>query len=201
MPLNRAPTLESTMNSTPVVQTPAVPAIAEDAGPVSDVVDQATADRIARVNAVGVTVDDLLLAAAEIQKLPLETCNGETRIRCIAPLFNWQVYKVMAVNARLEAMGEIIRSVKVQHWVLPNRIGEVVFLAAAKEPLLLANHYYFFDPESFVAFVLENAAVDGHALTMGAMITRACASNGLNGSVFVSVTCRISGSPVISHSE
>jgi hypothetical protein len=137
--------------------------MAEDAGPVSGLVDQAAANLIARVNVVTVTVEDLLLAAAEIQKLPLETCNGETRIRCIAPLFNWHVYKVMAVNARLEAMGQIIRAGEVQHWVLPNRICEVAFLAAGNEPLLLANHYYVFDPESFVAFVLENADVEGHA--------------------------------------
>ena len=44
------------MDSTPVVQAPAVPAMAEDNGPVSDVVDQATANLIARVNAVGVTL-------------------------------------------------------------------------------------------------------------------------------------------------
>lgn len=152
------------MNGKPAVQPPAVHAIVEEAGLLrSNVVDQTTANLIARVNAVGVTVDHLLLAAAEIQKLPVEICDGETRIRCIAPLFNWHVYKVMAVNARLEAMGKIIRSGKVRHWVLPNRICEVVFLAAAKEPLLLANHYYVFDPESFVAFVLENAEVDGRA--------------------------------------
>jgi hypothetical protein len=149
------------MNSTPVVQAP-VPAIADEVGPVGDVVDQATDNLVARVNAVGVTLDDLLLAFAEIQKLPVEICDGETRIRCIAPLFNWHVDKVMAVNARLEAMGKIIRAGKVQHWVLPNRICEVVFVAAAKEPLLLANHYYAFDPDSFVAFVLENAEVAGH---------------------------------------
>lgn len=149
--------------NTPVVQAPAVPANAEDAGPVRDVVDQATANLIARVNAIGVTLDDLLLATAEIQKLPVEICDGETRIRCIAPLFNWHVYKVMAVNARLEAMGKIIRSGKLQHWVLPNIICEVVFLAAAKEPLLFTKNESFFDPESFVAFVLENAAVDGNA--------------------------------------
>jgi hypothetical protein len=138
--------------------------MAEDAGPVRNVVDQATANLIARVNAVGVTVDDLLLAAAEIQKLPLETCNGETRIRRIAPLFNWHTYKVMAVNARLEAMGAIVRSGKIRRWVLPNTICEVVFLAAAKEPILFTKkEEFFFEPESFVAFVLENAAVDGHA--------------------------------------
>jgi hypothetical protein len=134
------------MDSTPVVQALAVPAMAEDVGPVSNVIDQATANLIARVNAVCVTVDDLLLAAAEIQKLPLEICNGETRIRCIAPLFNWQTYKVMAINARLEAMGAIVRSGKIQRWVLPNIVCEVVFLAAAKEPLLFTKKESFFDP-------------------------------------------------------
>jgi hypothetical protein len=151
------------MISKPALKAPAVPAIADEAGPVRNLIDQTTANLIARVNAVGVTVDDLLLAAAEIQKLPLETCNGETRIRCIAPLFNCRTYKVMAVNARLEAMGAMVRSGKLRRWVLHNIVCEVIFLAAAKEPLLFKKKESFFDPESFVAFVLENAAVDGHA--------------------------------------
>lgn len=38
-----------------------------------------------------------------------------------------------------------------------------MFLSAANEPILFAEHESYFDPESFVAFVLENAEVDGHA--------------------------------------
>jgi len=57
----------------------AVPALADRA--IANAIDQATANLIARVNVVGVTVDDLLLAAAEIQKLPLET-RGATSLYC-----------------------------------------------------------------------------------------------------------------------
>ena len=56
------------MNSTPVAQAPAVPDSAEDAGPVGNVIDQATANLIARVNAVSVTVEELMLAAAAIHE-------------------------------------------------------------------------------------------------------------------------------------
>jgi len=61
------------MHSTPAVQAPAVPALAQEAGLVSNAVDQATANLIARVNAASVTVEDLLLAFTEIQKLPLDS--------------------------------------------------------------------------------------------------------------------------------
>ena len=141
------------MNNTPAAQTPAVPAIAD----LVRNVDQARADLIARVNAVSVTVEDLLLASAEIQKLPLETCNREMRTRCLALIFKGQNYKVIAVNSRLEAMGRVVRSGKIRRWVLPNIVAEVVFLAAAKEPILLGVRFLC------SVRARTRATVDGHA--------------------------------------
>jgi hypothetical protein len=100
------------MYSTSVIQAPAVAAIADEAGSVRNLIDQTTANLIARVNAVSVI---------RAGKIP----------RC---------------------------------WVRPNMVRDSVFSAAATEPLLLtANNEPFFDPESFVAFLLESAEVDGHA--------------------------------------
>jgi hypothetical protein len=151
------------MNGTPAVQASAVPVIADEAGFVRNVIDQATANLIARVNAASVTVEDMFLAAAEIQKLPLETCNREARTRCLARIFNGQDFKVAAVNARLESMAEVVRSGKIRRWVLPKIVAEPVFMAAAKAPLLFAENKWFFEQDSFVACVLEHATVDGHA--------------------------------------
>jgi hypothetical protein len=151
------------MNSKPAVQAPAVPAIAEETGLVSSVIDQTSADFVARVNTVSVTVEDLLLAYAEIQTLPLKECNREARTHILARMFKGQGCKAFAVGSRLEAMARVVRSGKIRRWVLPNIVCEVVFLAAAKEPILFTKNESFFDPKSFVAFVLENAAVDGHS--------------------------------------
>jgi hypothetical protein len=149
--------------NTPVGQAPAVPALAD--GPVGNVIDQATANLIARVNAVSLTAEDLMLASTEIQKLPLETCNREVRTRCLAPMFKGRHGKAFVVNARLEAMAELVRAGKIPRcWILPNMVRDSVYLAAAIEPLLFtANNESFFEPESFVAFLLESAEVDGHA--------------------------------------
>jgi hypothetical protein len=149
------------MNRKPVVQAPAVPVLAD--GLVSNVNDQATANLIARVNAAYVTVEDMFLAAAEIQKLPLATCNREARTRCLARIFNGQNYKVTAVNSRLEAMARVVWSGKIRRWVLPNIVAEPIFVAAAKAPLLFTESVWFFEQDSFVASVLEHAQVDGHA--------------------------------------
>jgi hypothetical protein len=149
------------MNGKLAVQAPAVPFFAD--GLVSNVIDQAAANLIARVNAASVTVEDMFLAAAEIQRLPLETCNREARTRCLARIFNGQNNKVIAVNFRLEAMALVVRSGKIARWVLPNIVAEVVFLAAANEPILFSKKEPFFELESFIASVLEHAQVDGHA--------------------------------------
>jgi hypothetical protein len=151
------------MARTPAVQTPAVHATSDEVCLAGNVLDQDTADLIARVNAVAFTVEDMFLAAAEIQKLPLETCNREARTRCLARIFNEQNYKVIAINYRLEAMAEVVSSGKMRRWVLPKIVAQPVFVAAAEAPLLFTEGEWFFEQDSFVACVLEHANVDGHA--------------------------------------
>src|SRR4030095_13564259 len=124
------------MNRKPAVQAHPVPATSDEAHLVRNVVDQATANLIARVNEVSLTVEDRFLAAAEIQKLPLETCNREARTRLLARIFRGQNHKVIAVNFRLEAMAGVVRSGEIRRWVLPNIVAEAVFFAAAKVPIL-----------------------------------------------------------------
>jgi len=156
--------MESTMNSTPVVQAPAVPAIAEEAGLAGNLINQTTANLIARVNAVSITGEELMLASAEVQKLPLETCNREARTRCFTEMFNGQRGKASVVNLRLEALAQLVHAEKIPScWVRPTMLRNCVFSAAATEPLLFtANNEPFFDAESFVAFLLETEA-DGRA--------------------------------------
>ena len=151
------------MHRTSVVQVPALPAIGD--GPVGSVNSQTTANLIARVNVVSTTGEELMLAAAEIQKLPLETRDREARIRCLALMFEWHRGKASVVNLRLEAVAQLIRADKIPScWVRPNMARVSVFSAAATQPLLLnANNAWWFDPESFVAFLLESAEGDGHA--------------------------------------
>ena len=134
-----------------------------DDKPARTLVDQATAHFIARLNAVPVKVEDLFLAAAEIQKLPLETCNRAARVRCAAQIFNECDYKAVAVNSRLEAMARIVKSAKLRRWVRPNMVEESVFKAAAKVPLLFTENVWFFEHDSFVACVLGYSHVDGHS--------------------------------------
>jgi hypothetical protein len=156
--------MESTMSHTPVVQTPAVPAVADEAGPVRNLIDQTTANLIARVNAVSLTGEELMLASAEVHKLPLETCNREARTRCLAEVFKGRRGKASVANLRLEALAQLVHEEKIPRcWVRPTMLRDCVFSAAATEPLLFtANNEPFFDAESFVAFLLETEA-DGRA--------------------------------------
>ena len=151
------------MNSTSVVQAPAVPAMAD--GPAGSLIDQAAASLIARVNAVPNTAEELMRASAEIQKLAPESRNREARTRCLVPMFHGRRGKASVVNLRLAAMAQLIRADKIaSYWVRPNMARDTVFSAAATEPLLLdASNAWFFDPESFVAFLLATEAADGHA--------------------------------------
>jgi hypothetical protein len=151
------------MNSTPAIQTPAVPVVAD--GPIGKAIDQATASLIARVNAVPLTAEELMLASAEIQKLPLDSRDREARTQCLVEMFNGQRGKASVVNLRLAAMAQLIRAERIPSWwVRPNMARASVFSTAATEPLLLnANNDWFFEPESFVTFLLETAEDDGHA--------------------------------------
>ena len=88
--LNEALPWGSTMKRKPAAQAPAVPAIAVEGGLAGNVfyLYRDAADLIARLNAVSVTGEDMILASSEIQKLPLETCNREARTRCLTRIFN-----------------------------------------------------------------------------------------------------------------
>lgn len=79
--------------------------MAEDNGRVSDLVDQATGNLIAEANSVSVTVEELILAAAAIHKLPCVERDLRGRTQCLAQMFTGQGYKPLAVFARLEGMG------------------------------------------------------------------------------------------------
>jgi len=153
------------MNSTSVVQTPPVPAVADEASLPWNVINQRTANLIARVNSVSTTGAELMLASAEVQKLPVETCDREERIHCLAQMFEWHPSKASVVNLRLEGMAQLIAAGKIPScWVRPNMARDTVFSAAATEPLLLdANNAWFFEPESFLAFLLATEEGDGHA--------------------------------------
>ena len=152
------------MNSKSAAQENLAPLAAAEECSARDVVDQATANRIARVNAISISAEDLSLAAAGIQQLPLASCNPEARTRCLGGIFSGQNDKMLAINSRLEAMARLVRSGKIpRYWVQSGMVRESVFLAAAKQPLLVAQNELVFEPESFVAFLLDNAEVEGHA--------------------------------------
>jgi hypothetical protein len=140
-----------------------VPAVAEEAGLVSNDIDHITVNLVARVNAVSVTAEDMCLAAVRIQTKLRKGCDREARLRCLAQVFNGQEDKVAALNFRLEAMGRVVRSGMIRPWVLPNIVRDIVFAVAAKAPLLCTGKQCHFDQGSFVASVLELSHVDGHA--------------------------------------
>jgi len=149
------------MNSTPEMQAISVAVAADDLG--RNVMDQATANLIARVNAASVTAEDMCLAAVEIQTRLFKGCSRKARIRCLAQFFACQGDKVIALNFRLEAMGRVVRSGRIRPWVLPNVVRDIVFMTAADAPLLCSEQQWYFEEDSFVASVLERAHVDGHA--------------------------------------
>lgn len=157
------------MDSKPAVPATAVSAIAEAEDRARNVVDPASADLMARSNAISVSVEDIHLASAEIHKLAVEERHGQGRTDCLLQLFRGQRDKAFVVNARLEAMARLVRAGKVPCWVLPagadgvHMIADPVFLAAAKVPLLFMEKESYFEPVAFVALVLANATVYGHA--------------------------------------
>ncbi len=114
------------------------------------------AELIARVNAVSVAVDDMLLASREIQKLPLHRCNRDLRTDCLALLFTQQGDKALAIGYRLEAMAGLVRFGKIPRWVRPNMAATVVFRAAATEAVRFRENESFFEAESFTACVREH---------------------------------------------
>lgn len=131
--------------------------------------DQDTANLIARLNSVVVSVEDLVLASDEVHKLPPEQHNLEGHTSCVARLFIGQQYKAFAVHSRLQAMATLITSGKLPEGLVPEMsdggriIAEPVFFAAAKEPILFTEKEPFFNAESFIEAALRHSSVDGHA--------------------------------------
>ena len=85
--------------------------------------DQETANVIACLNSVAVSVEDLVLASDEVHHLPPEQRNWEGRTTCVARLFEGQHYKAFAVHSRLQAMAALIISGKLPQ-ALVDEMGE-----------------------------------------------------------------------------
>ena len=131
--------------------------------------DQETANVIACLNSVAVSVEDLVLASDEVHHLPPEQRNWEGRTTCVARLFEGQHYKAFAVHSRLQAMAALIISGKLPQAFVDEMgdggrmVAEPIFMAAAKEPILFTEEAPFFNAESFIEAVLRHSGVDGHA--------------------------------------
>jgi hypothetical protein len=131
--------------------------------------DQDTANLIAGLNSVAVSVEDLVLASHEVHNLPPEQRNWEGRTTCVARLFKGQHYKAFAVHSRLQAMAALITSGKLPLALVAEMsdggrmVAEPIFVAAAKEPILFTDKEPFFNAESFIEAVLRHSGVDGHA--------------------------------------
>jgi hypothetical protein len=131
--------------------------------------DQDIANLIAHLNAVAVSVEDLVLASHEVHKLPPEQRNWEGRTACIARLFKGQHYKVFAVHSRLEALAALITNSKLPLAFAAEMgdggqmIAEPIFVAAAEVPILFTEKGPFFNVESFIKVVIRHSDVDGYA--------------------------------------
>jgi hypothetical protein len=131
--------------------------------------DQDTANLIARLNLVAVSMEDLVLASDAVHNLPLEQRNWEGRTTCVARLFKGQHDKAFAVHTRLQAMAALITSGKLPSALVAEMsdggrmVAEPIFVAAAKEPILFTGKEPFFNAESFIEAVLRHSGVDGHA--------------------------------------
>ena len=74
--------------------------------------------------------------------------------------------KAHAVTARLEAMAQLVESDKLPEAFAPRMangsrmLAESVFKAAAGEPLLSAGAACAFDPDAFLACVLQHADLE-----------------------------------------
>lgn len=123
----------------------------------------------AELNAVHVSLDDLLLASREVHKLPPEDRDWEGRLHLMVHLFHGEPHKGAAVEHRLMAMSKLIDAGVLPHWALPQapdgavQIAEPVWLATASEPLLLTENEAYFEPTSFLQSILSLAEPDGYA--------------------------------------
>lgn len=121
------------------------------------------------LNAVRVTMKDLLLASSEVHKLPPEDRDWEGRLHLMVRLFPGEGKKASAVDLRLTAMSNLVRRGVLANWVVPEsadgstRIAEPVWRTTATAPLLLSDEEPYFDESSFVEAVLAAAPNEGRA--------------------------------------
>jgi len=120
-----------------------------------------------RINAVRVSVEDLLRAAAAIHRLAVDERDWRARAMCAAKLFKDDASdKAYAVTARLEAMSQLVEAEKLPEAFAPRAangarvLAESVFKAAAIEPLLGTGPACYFDPDAFLACVFRHAQLD-----------------------------------------
>lgn len=121
------------------------------------------------LNAVRVSMKDLLLASSEVHKLPPEDRDWDGRLHLMVRLFPGERLKASAVDLRLTAMSKLIKSGVLANWVLPEAgdgstsIAEPVWMTTATAPLLLSDDKAYFDESSFIEAVLVAAPNEGRA--------------------------------------
>src|SRR5687768_15671870 len=95
----------------------------------------------AELNAVRVSVEDLLLASAEVHKLPPEDRDWEGRLHLMVRLFPGESLKASAVDLRLTAMSRLVAAGAISHWILAESsdastsMAEPIWKATATAPL------------------------------------------------------------------
>ena len=121
------------------------------------------------VNAVKVTVEDLLNATDEVHKLAPDDRNWEGRLHAMTRLFKGQPRKAMSVEYRLVAMSCLLEDGILPGWATPTssdgsvQVAQAVWEAAASEPLIVEDPEAYFDKHSFLQRVLSLAEPEGHA--------------------------------------
>lgn len=121
------------------------------------------------LNAVTITVEDLLLASDEVHKLPPEERNWKGRLHVMARLFHDTPSKGLSIEYRLVAMTKMIEAGALPGWAVPQvsdgsvQIAEPVWKATALEPLIFEENDAYFDQNSFLNRVLSMAKPEGNA--------------------------------------
>lgn len=121
------------------------------------------------LNAVVVSVNDLLVASETIHALPENDRDWEGRSIAMVRLFKGAPLKAMAVECRLRAMSRIVESGALPGWAMPPSsdgavsIAEPVWSATATEPLVVEEPEAYFDRAGFLTRVLLLAESEGNA--------------------------------------
>jgi hypothetical protein len=122
-----------------------------------------------QVNSISIKHQELIEVTERVHELPEEDKDFEGRSILLIKMFPGEPDKVMAIDLRIRAMGDIIDSHVLPGWTMPEQpdgcqmISEPVWIAAAEEPLLFENDKAFFDEEKFKEKVLSCAKSEGSA--------------------------------------